>query len=274
MADLSFIEKSYFESFLEMKSGNVLDFSIRTFQEFVADTVGEDIYGEKFNYSSGSKANRLRAYIKSESNYNVGVLLEKLVELRMLRYKTGDVILDYDFELYEQCLRIVKRLKETGLVEHIDALKPNNDEKDFELLAKSIRESIEKNEPEAALDRLHTFLVKFIRELCSIHEVKYEKEESLNAIFGKYVRHLIERKLVDSKMSEKILRYSISIIEAFNDIRNNKSFAHDNPILNYDESVLIFNNLTNSIKFIQSIENRNKKNSGSSSDEQWGGLPY
>jgi hypothetical protein len=28
------------------------------------------------------------------------------------------------------------------------------------LLAKSIKESIEKNEPEPALDRLHTFVVK------------------------------------------------------------------------------------------------------------------
>jgi hypothetical protein len=57
-------------------------------------------------------------------------------------------------------------------------------------------------------------------------------------------------------MSERILKYSIHVIESFNDIRNNKSFAHDNPILNYSESVLIFNNITNSIKFIESVEKK------------------
>jgi len=60
-------------------------------------------------------------------------------------------------------------------------------------------------------------------------------------------------------MAEKILKYSINLIEAFNDIRNNKSLAHDNPILNYQESILIFNNISNTIKFIESIENRIKK---------------
>lgn len=274
MADLTFIEKSNFENFLGMKTGYVLEFSDRTFQEFVADTVGIDIYEEKFNYASGSKANRLRAFIKSESNYNVGVLLDKLVELKMSKYKTGDTIPDDEFELYENCVKIVKRLKDEGLVEHLDALQPNNSDKDFKLLAKSIRESIEKNEPEVALDRLHTFVVKYIRELCAVHNIIHEKSESLNAIFGKYVKYLTDSKLIDSIMSEKILKYSINVIEAFNDIRNNKSLAHDNPILNYDESVLIFNNVTNSIKFIQNIENRNKPTTTSSTEEQWDSLPF
>ncbi len=33
-------------------------------------------------------------------------------------------------------------------------------------LSESIKDSIEKNLPEIALDRLHTFVMKYIRELC------------------------------------------------------------------------------------------------------------
>jgi hypothetical protein len=55
-------------------------------------------------------------------------------------------------------------------------------------------------------------------------------------------------------MTEKILKYSINVLEAFNDVRDNRSFAHDNHVLNYHESVLIFNNITNAIKFIENIE--------------------
>lgn len=44
-------------------------------------------------------------------------------------------------------------------------------------------------------------------------------------------------------MTECILKSSISTLEAFNRVRNEQSFAHDNSILNYDESLLIFNHV-------------------------------
>jgi Abortive infection C-terminus len=59
-------------------------------------------------------------------------------------------------------------------------------------------------------------------------------------------------------MTERIIKSSISVLEAFNDVRNNKSLAHDNPILNYEESLLIFNHVASSIRFIKSLEARIK----------------
>jgi hypothetical protein len=55
-------------------------------------------------------------------------------------------------------------------------------------------------------------------------------------------------------MTERILKSSISVMEAFNDVRNVQSLAHDNPILNYDESLLVFNHVSSSIRFITSLE--------------------
>jgi hypothetical protein len=77
-------------------------------------------------------------------------------------------------------------------------------------------------------------------------------------------------------MAERILKYSINVLEAFNDIRNNKSFAHDNPILNYEESVLIFNNVTNSLKFIESVEEKieKRKKEEQSENIDWDDLPF
>ena len=37
-------------------------------------------------------------------------------------------------------------------------------------------------------------------------------------------------------------------------MRNNKSLAHDNPILNYEESLLIFNHVAASVRFIKALE--------------------
>lgn len=57
-------------------------------------------------------------------------------------------------------------------------------------------------------------------------------------------------------MSERILKSSISTLDAFNGVRNSQSFAHDNPILNYNESVLIFNEISNTLRFVERIERR------------------
>jgi hypothetical protein len=41
--------------------------------------------------------------------------------------------------------------------------------------------------------------------------------------------------LIESRMTETILKSSISVLEAFNEVRNNKSLAHDNELLNESE---------------------------------------
>ena len=62
MSDLSIIEKRSLERLFSMGSGYVLDFSNRTFDEFVFDSTGKSIYDSKYDNGSGSKANRLRAF--------------------------------------------------------------------------------------------------------------------------------------------------------------------------------------------------------------------
>lgn len=273
MADLTFIEKANIEKFLGMKSGYVMDFSDRTFQEFVGETVGLDIDSEKYHYASNSKANRLRQFIKVESNYTFGKLLSAFCDYWLSKVHIGEIDSRDDENLFKECVKISERLKQESIVEHIEAIQPNVDDRDFKLLAKSIRESIEKNEPEAALDRLHTFTFRYLRELCDKHQISFEKTDSLNAVFGKYIRYLTDNKHIESAMAEKILKYSINVIESFNDIRNNKSFAHDNPVLNYHESVLIFINVSNTIKFIETIENSIKK-SVVPEQADWNDLPF
>jgi hypothetical protein len=271
MAELSFIERNNIEKFLEMGSGYVMNFSDRTFYEFIIDAVGLDIQDSKYHYSSNSKANRLRQFFKVESNYIIGKLLKSFCEYWLDRVHNEGIDYTDAENLYKETLRISEKLIADNIVEHIDSIQPNATDKDFELLAKSIKESIEKNQPESALDRLHTFVSKYFRQLCDNHSIIYTKEDSVNALFGKYSKHLINAKLIESSMTEKILKFSINILDAFNDVRNNRSFAHDNPILNYDESILIFNNISNIIRFIEKIELKNKKQMSTESDDD---LPF
>ena len=279
MADLSLQDRRYLERMLEMEGGYVLDFSNRTFHNFIYDSTKFNIEEERFYVDGESKARRLRAFWNLESNYNVGLLIEKLLEYWLVQVNMGDRrIDDLSERLHKECAKISERLKADTIVSEIEVIKEVGDDRDFDLLAKSIRESINNNEPEVALDRLHTYVTKFIRQLCENHNIEIKKDESLNAIFGKYVKFIVANEKIESQMTERILRYSIHVIESFNDIRNNKSFAHDNPILNYSESVLIFNNVTNSIKFIESVETKieqeNKAEKEVNETELWDDLPF
>jgi hypothetical protein len=62
-----------------MEGGYVLNFSDRTFQEFFKDDVRVEIYAEKYNYASGSKANRLRGFWQAADDAIVGRSIEKLI---------------------------------------------------------------------------------------------------------------------------------------------------------------------------------------------------
>jgi hypothetical protein len=257
MTNLTSIEKLKFEKLFGMGSGYVLEFSNRTFQGFVAENVNQDIYDDKYVFEGTSKANRLRVFWDTEPASLVGKLLSALLECwKTNKLIGGDNITQNEQKIYDECEKIVEKLINIKTVANVDALKPNKEDENFQLLAKSIKESIEKGEPEAVLDRLHTFIVRYVRELCNKHTIDYDKNIPLHSLFGGYVKFLKQEKFIDSDMTERILKSSIAVLEAFNGVRNNQSFAHDNPVLNYNESVLIFDNISNTIKFIESVEQR------------------
>jgi len=261
MSDLSKIEKIKLEKLFSMESGYVLDFSNKTFEEFIIENTGIEIYQDKYNYESGSKANRLRAFWDKESNHIVAQLISDLLEYwktrKLTRYQE---ISQSEQALLDECYKISKRLTQDSNIENIDAIQPYSADKNFSLLAKSIRESIQQNEPEVALDRLHTFVVKYVRQLCDKYKITYDKDKPLHSLFGEYVKYLQHHNIIESEMTARILKSSISVLESFNKVRNEQSLAHDNPVINYNESVLIFNNISSAIKFIESIEKEKPEN--------------
>ena len=259
MCDLTFMEKNKLEKLFGMGSGYVLDFSNRTFTEIVAESTGKDIYDTKYDYASGSKANRLREFWNTEPNYIVFKLTNDLLD-----YCQESSAASGQSALHDQCRRIASRLQQALPVPEIDSILPNSGEKDFEILAKSVRDAIERDQPEAGLDRLHTFVVKYIRVLCQKYGISIEKNKPLHSLVGEYVRYLREEGIFESVMTERILRSSISVMEAFNRVRNDQSLAHDNPMLNYEESLLIYNHVSSSIRFIASIEKKMSKEADSS----------
>ena len=249
MADLSYMEKERLERCLGMGGGWVLDFVDRTFREFVLDSVGLDIEDARYHYATGSKANRLRAFWKKEPNHVAGQLVSDLLDYRGAPAEDSE-----EREIYAECRRIAVRLQEAAPVLDIKALTPNSANVAFELLAKEVRDALERNEPEAGIDRLHTFMVKYVRVLCRERDIGRERSKPLHGLFGEYVKRLRADGLIESEMTERILKSTISTLEAFNKVRNDRSLAHDNPVLSRSESLLIFNHVASVVRFIAALE--------------------
>jgi len=243
MANLKYGEKDDFEAMLGMRTGDVLDFTNRQFREFVLDSVRLDIDDPAIG-GNGSKAIRLRHFWNSQPDHVVGRLMKDLVELAP----------DNKATLRKRCAVAAERLLGSAAVHDASVISEFSRLQDFEQLAAGVRDSIERNEPEAGLDRLHTFTVKFVRGVSRQRGISVDRDKSLNAIFGMYVKRLQELKLIESRMTEMILKTSISVLEAFNDVRNNRSLAHDNVLLNREESLLIFNHVTTAIRFVWALE--------------------
>lgn len=156
--------------------------------------------------------------------------------------------------LYAECRRIAARLQRAAPVLDVETLTPNSASAAFELVAKEVREAIDRNEPEAGIDRLHTFMVKYVRVLCRERGIGTERSKPLHGLFGEYVKRLRADGRIESEMAERILRSTISTLEAFNKVRNDRSLAHDNPVLGRSESLLIVNHVASVVKFIASLE--------------------
>jgi len=82
MSALSIADRRTLEKLLSMSGGYVLDFSDRTFGEFVTESVGLEIHDERYTVQGTSKANKLRALWRLESDFTVGKLLRALIEYK------------------------------------------------------------------------------------------------------------------------------------------------------------------------------------------------
>lgn len=101
MAKLDYIEKDYFKRLFEKTqgAGYVLDFSNRTFQEFIYSLMQIDIY---LKYPGLSKGRILNKIIEDYDNVTVGKLL-----LELMRYmQAKDLIADEDKATFKKCAEI------------------------------------------------------------------------------------------------------------------------------------------------------------------------
>lgn len=158
MSDLSGIEKLKLEKLFGMESGYVMSFSNRTFEEFFLENASINIFQSKYDYASGSKANRLRALWLKENNNLIGKLMVKLLEYWKLQKELNNQVITLEEKsLYDQCLQISERLLQNSptqdktqhdLEERKKKEQEVGRENKIKLLCKTFEELAKSNEPQ------------------------------------------------------------------------------------------------------------------------------
>jgi hypothetical protein len=123
-----------------------------------------------------------------------------------------------------------------------DSLEPNQDDENFDVLAKQVRSAIEGGTPELGLDRLHTFVLKYIRTIYERHFGRSpNRTATANSLLGEFANDLRQKGVIQSKMTSEILKSSAPVLDEFNYVRNNQTLAHDNPeLINKEEAYFIY----------------------------------
>jgi hypothetical protein len=183
-----------------------------------------------------------------ESNYRFHVCEE------------GPILCD---SISEQCQRakylrlaIQTALRTSGRLEGIESLKPNQDDENFDTLAKQVRSAIENGTPELGLDRLHTFVLKYIRTIYERHFGRAPNRTSTaNSLLGEFANDLRQKGVIQSKMTAEILKSCARVLDEFNHVRNNQTLAHDNPeLINKEEAHFIYQSVAASVRFLRSFQ--------------------
>lgn len=241
-----------FEDAFDMHSGYVLNFSDRTFAEFFEDEFGIDIYQKKYEFNGSSKAKRLRAFLAVEDPFTVSRVARALWERReqLPQYQKPTPQNEATKSAF---FTLLERIESGSAVPHTDAIDKFVHDETLEELVAAINRDIAANKPAAALDRLHTYCMKKFAHLLTARGVAFDKNEPLQSRVGKYARALVsERQL--REITRRIIKSSISVFDAFNDIRNNQSFAHDNDLVDQAEARFIFDGVSAFLRFVKSLE--------------------
>lgn len=233
-----------------MGSGYLHNPSDRTFQEFVHDSVGRNIYDTQYPMKGQSKAKQLSAFIKIEPNHIVDKVFADLVEHAMGGAETGAPV---PVEL-QACLRVATRLRQGAPL--LEELVSEFQESTFRTLTNSVRKTIEENQPEAGLDRFHTCFVAYIRQVCEANGITTTRDEPAHSVLGKYVKSPKVSNRIESEMNGRILTNAQSTMDAFNRVRIVQSLAHPNPIPSHHDAFLIFTHVVSVVNLIRVIEQK------------------
>lgn len=235
--------------------GYVLDFSDRTMEEFFEDEFGVEIYAKENLENGTSKRNCLTTFLLRSDTHVAQRVLRALWERReglLNSLPSSDSSRDAKTKS-DGFREVIEHLESSSSPIPTDGVELFSRDRTLEELVADIERTLEAGKPEVAIDHLHTYCTKKITHLLSLRGIQCQEDEPLHSRFGKY-RKCLESEQDLSEFITRALKSFISLFESFNDLRNRRSLAHDNEILEPLEARFVFSSISAVLVMIRALE--------------------
>lgn len=236
--------------------GYVLDFSDRTMGEFFEDEFGIDIYAEENQANGTSKRNCLTTFLQRVDGSTAVRVLRALWDRREGLLEAADPSASgvRDAKAKSKAFeKVIEGLQDDPAPLTTEAVDAFARDRTLEELVGDINRTIEANKPEAAIDHLHTYCVKKVTHLLEVRGIQCGEDEPLHSRYARY-RRCLESEQDLNEFTSRALKSFISLLESFNDVRNNRSLAHDNEILGPVEARFIFSSVHAMLVMLRALE--------------------
>lgn len=235
--------------------GYVLDFSDRTMEEFFDDEFGVEVYAKENKANGSSKRNCLITFLLRSDQNTALKVLRALWERReglLGTHPSSESTIDAQSKS-KPFQKVIEQLQNKPAPITSAGVEQFSSDRTLEELVADIERTLEANKPEVAIDHLHTYCVKKITHLLGLRGIECVQDEALHSRFGKY-RKCLESEQNLHEFTSRALKSFISLLESFNDIRNNRSLAHDNVILEPVEARFIFTSVSAILVMLRALE--------------------
>lgn len=223
-------QRIVFDRIFHSGGGYVLDFSDRTMAEWFNESVDLDIFQESFQVDGTSKGKTLRGFVGVAEQRLVARVLRALWDYRCTLADFVETDPDKESRLKAWLVQFTAELESASSLNLEDALKNFSGDTTLPKLCASIATDLIAEKPDVALDRVHTYCVKRLRNLLSARGQTTDAKVPLDALFGAYGKILRDEGAV-SAFALPTLRVQHRLFEGLNQARNKRSFAHDNELL-------------------------------------------
>ncbi len=252
MSSLDIADMRFLESALEMGGGYCLDFSDRTYADFFFQTLNIDIDAEEYRLEGGSKGKRMRFFLRTQPDHIVARLLHALQEYRSeMHERTGRS----DNEAFAaRFAAIITRLSASPMPLATDPIERFSPDVTLDELAAAIQRDVNAGSAETALDRLHTYCMKKFAYLIRVGDPGMKPAATLHARLGQYLGTRRKAAKEHHPVSFKIMTAAVEAFELYNSVRNDRSLAHDNTLIERAEARFIFDGIMNVLRFLKATE--------------------
>ena len=258
ISTLSFIEKQIICRLFGISGGYIFKFwsdrgtyNKNTTHQLILDSCGIDIYKDK-PYKDLSQQKCVEKIWSDCNPQIVAKLLRSLSEYFCFAMGT-DYWSDEDSYDYRQVEDIIKRLQSTSEVSL-----PAQESTDLKIILSDIESNVQAGKPELVIDRLHTVETKYIRAICQKQEIAIADEKgdhySLDSLVAKLKGWYERENYFESEFCVVAIRNTINIFTKYNDLRNSKSAAHPNQLLQKAEAEYAIKVIADTLMFIDNIE--------------------